>query len=146
MPPPRRFDFIVIGINALHLTVVVASRSIFPSYVSSAFIVRKPKKTSFGSSLYSERSYSSELDSAYEWLAESRALNDPSSSGKISWFQPDNTVRSSSERDATHVKRMPLYPLGAVHVPHSGENHTIINIEPKNVNMSMVSIFEIVLF
>jgi hypothetical protein len=29
--------------------------------------------------------------------------------------------------------------LGAVHIPYSGENYTIINIEPKNVKMAMVS-------
>jgi hypothetical protein len=32
---------------------------------------------------------------------------------------------------------MPLYPLGAVHTPHSGDNYTIINIEPKNVKMAL---------
>jgi len=32
---------------------------------------------------------------------------------------------------------MPIYPLGAVHIPHSGENYTIVNIEQKNVKMAM---------
>lgn len=31
---------------------------------------------------------------------------------------------------------MPLYPLSAVHVPYSGEDHTLINVEPRNVKMS----------
>jgi hypothetical protein len=90
--------------------------------------------------LYSDRSHSSELDSAYEWLAESRAQNEPSIHGKIKWFSPDTTTISDSNIDDVEIKRVPLYPLGAVHVPHSGENHTIINIEPKNVKMAMVCI------
>jgi hypothetical protein len=79
-----------------------------------------------------KRSYSSELDSAYEWLARDRFINEPTKHGEIRWFNP-NTVNSNCNTD----QRMPLYPLGAVHTPHSGDNYTIINIEPKNVKMAL---------
>ena len=84
------------------------------------------------------RSYSSELDSAYEWLARDRFINGPTKHGEIRWFNP-NTVNSNSDTDLGNVdiQRMPMYPLGAVHTPHSGENYTIINIEPKNVKMAL---------
>eukprot|EP00985_Skeletonema_marinoi_P010542 scaffold4945_cov79-Skeletonema_marinoi.AAC.3 len=32
--------------------------------------------------------------------------------------------------------RVPLYPLTAVYTPHSGENHTLVNTEPRNVQMA----------
>lgn len=84
------------------------------------------------------RSYSSELDSAYEWLARDRFINEPTKHGEIRWFDP-NTSNSNCDTDLGNVdvQRMPLYPLGAVHTPYSGENYTIINIEPKNVKMAL---------
>ena len=144
MPPPLRLglEFIIICTIQLYATIEVASRSIFPTYASSAFVGQWKSSSSsgsFASSLYSERSYSSDLDSAYEWLAEARALNKPSSQGRIRWFHPDFT--STLSNNDTEIQKMPLYPLGAVHVPHSGENHTIINIDPKNVKMSVVCAF-----
>ena len=144
MPPPLRLglEFIIICTIQLYATIEVASRSFFPTYASSAFVGQWKSSSSsgsFASSLYSERSYSSDLDSAYEWLAESRALNEPSFQGRIRWFHPDFT--STLSNNDTEIQKMPLYPLGAVHVPHSGENHTIINIDPKNVKMSVVCAF-----
>ena len=145
MPPPLRLglEFIIICTIQLYATIEVASRSIFPTYASSAFVGQWKSSSSsgsFASSLYSKRSYSSDLDSAYEWLAEARALNKPSSQGRIRWFHPDSTS-TSSNKEIKEIQKMPLYPLGAVHVPHSGENHTIINIDPKNVKMSVVCAF-----
>ena len=78
------------------------------------------------------RSYSSELDSSYEWLARDRFINEPTKHGEIRWFNPSDTDLGNVD-----TQRMPLYPLGAVHTPHSGENYTIINIEPKNVKMAL---------
>ncbi|KAL3805514.1 hypothetical protein ACHAW5_011185 [Stephanodiscus triporus] len=89
-----------------------------------------------------KRSYSSDLDSAYEWLAKDRFLNEPEKHVEIRWFHPNAAIADDDDtcyggNNYTKVKRMPLYPLGAVHIPHSGENYTIINIEPRNVKMAM---------
>lgn len=79
-----------------------------------------------------KKTYSSDLDTAYEYLAKDR----------IKWFDPSDTNYIKTDTDISYeVKRMPLYPLGAVHVPYSGENHTLINVEPKNVKMAMVSLY-----
>jgi len=79
-----------------------------------------------------KKTYSSDLDTAYEYLAKDR----------FDWFDPADTNYIKTDTDIScEVKRMPLYPLGAVHVPYSGENHTLINIEPKNVKMAMVSLY-----
>ena len=83
-----------------------------------------------------ERSYSSDLDTAYEWLSKDRALSEPEGHGEIGWFHPTSDKCSD---EGTATMRMPIYPLGAVHIPHAGENYTIINIEQKNVKMAMVS-------
>ena len=87
-----------------------------------------------------ERRYSSDLDTAYEWLANDRLGNEQSCGGKFKWFDPDINLAEDKDEmknddGILDVKRMPLYPLGAVHIPYSGENHTLINIEPKNVKM-----------
>ncbi|KAL3815241.1 hypothetical protein ACHAXA_002290 [Cyclostephanos tholiformis] len=88
-----------------------------------------------------ERLYSSELDSAYEWLARDRFLNEPEKKAEIRWLHPNTTIADSTtgygDNDHVVVEKMPLYPLGAVHIPYSEENYTIINIEPKNVKMAM---------
>jgi hypothetical protein len=140
MPTPQLLKFIRIICSITSSEAFAASRCILPTLARPfAFNSQCKSRTSSGStSLYSDRSHSSELDSAYEWLAESRVQNDPSIHGKIKWFHPNNTA--DSKIDDIEFKRIPLYPLGAVHVPHSGENHTIINIEPKNVKMAMVGI------
>ena len=79
-----------------------------------------------------KKTYSADLDTAYEFLAKDR----------LEWFDPTDTNYIKTDTDIDYeVKRMPLYPLGAVHVPYSGENHTLINIEPKNVKMAMVSLY-----
>jgi len=90
-----------------------------------------------------ERSYSSDLDTAFEWLAKDRLINEPDRHEEIRWFHPSSSSKNEAAPDGTNniidedIKRMPLYPLGAVHIPHSGENYTIINIEQKNVKMAM---------
>jgi len=79
-----------------------------------------------------KKTYSSDLDTAYEYLAKDW----------FDWFDPADANYIKTDTDINYeVKRMPLYPLGAVHVPYSGENHTLINIEPKNVKMAMVSLY-----
>lgn len=84
--------------------------------------------------LHLERSYSSDLDTAYEWLS-----YEPERRGKIKWFHPDDATADENEYgDDDEIKKMPLYPLGAVHIPHSGENHTLVNIEKRNVRMATV--------
>ena len=88
--------------------------------------------------LRAERSYSSDLDTSYEWLSRERATNAPERHDEIRWFHQDDAREEDGDRD-TDTIRMPLYPLGAVHVPHAGENYTIVNIEQKNVKMAMVS-------
>ncbi|KAL7548634.1 hypothetical protein ACHAWF_011903 [Thalassiosira exigua] len=96
--------------------------------------------------MLAERSYSSDLDTAYEWLANDRVLSEPEKHDEISWFCPSTSMHSAAshvdggsgedEDDEAGIKMMPLYPLRAVHIPHSGQNFTIINIESKNVQMT----------
>jgi hypothetical protein len=138
-----------------HLVFTIASANAFVNrrngYAPTVFRLTDSQLT--GLSLYTarsnysesvvERSYSPELDSAYEWLARDRFLNEPEKNGEIRWFHPNTAIPDSAagygENDHDVVERMPLYPLGAVHIPYSEENYTIINIEPKNVKMALVS-------
>ena len=81
--------------------------------------------------------YSSDLDTAYEWLAADRVTDDPENHVAIKWLNIYDTTNIAIDDDHNDIVKMPLYPLGAVHVPYSNENHTIINIEPRNVKMAM---------
>ena len=147
MPSRRSLKYLV-------FVAMIASTDAFVNRRRAYYALVRPGKSQLtGLSLnaarsnYSEsvvkRSYSSELDSAYEWLAKDRFLNEPEKHGEIRWFHPNAAIAGSNtgygDSDCIAVKRMPLYPLGAVHIPYSGENYTIINIEPKNVKMAMVS-------
>ncbi len=110
----------------------------------------------------------SELDTAFEWLARERVEKeefitsssvhgndgvDDDATGKrgenrnggakrqeIQWFSPSELHNGKgNDENVSDWKTMPLYPLGEVHVPFSGENHTLINTEPRNVKMARVS-------
>ena len=93
--------------------------------------------SSINSELYSEKSCSSDLDTAFEWLGNERCRNEPKRHKRLSWLDPSPSA-SVDNVDGDIMKRMPIYPLGAVHVPHSEQNHTIVSTEPKNVKMAMV--------
>mmetsp|Transcript_30491 Transcript_30491/g.64562 ORF Transcript_30491/g.64562 Transcript_30491/m.64562 type:complete len:442 (+) Transcript_30491:70-1395(+) len=133
--PSQRLVYLIISTIAASETIVGSSHfsnCINARYVAPAFIA--PGKSNLqGVPLCA---HSTDLDTAYEWLAKDRVLNEPERHEKISWFDPD-TTDSGKDHDGTEIQRMPLYPLGAVHVPHSGENHTIINTEPQNVKMAL---------
>lgn len=92
-------------------------------------------------------SYPSDLDTAYEWIA-----NEKYSDSSLQWFDPTELTHPSSNRfhledvEQNYVEglsTMPLYPLGAVHIPYSGVNYTLNNIEERNVNMARVSFVDI---
>mmetsp|Transcript_28310 Transcript_28310/g.56768 ORF Transcript_28310/g.56768 Transcript_28310/m.56768 type:complete len:554 (+) Transcript_28310:125-1786(+) len=108
----------------------------------------------------------SELDTALEWLARERSSREKSNhsslpgrdggdnvtgsrSGdangdggakrnEIQWFSPTEFQKDEGDDDERRLEweTMPLYPLGEVHVPFSGENHALINTEPRNVKMA----------
>ena len=92
------------------------------------------------------RSYPTDMDTAYEWLATDRFSKDPVNHVEIRWFHPsDIGTRKAFHLEADfaipeNIKKMPLYPLGCVHVPYSQGNYTLINIEERNVNMAKVRI------
>lgn len=70
-------------------------------------------------------SYSSDLNTALEWLAQDRCSS-------IHWFCPHTSAGvgdvASVDENASDIGRMPLYPVGVVHIPYSGENCTFVNI------------------
>lgn len=87
-----------------------------------------------------QRSYSADLTTAYEWLARERCESRPTRHRDMRWFDPRAPGASDDEEEideGMEVASMPLYPMGAVHIPYSGENCTIVNIEQKNVKMAM---------
>lgn len=92
------------------------------------------------------RSYPTDLDTAYEWLATDRLSKDPINHVEIRWFHPSDigthkTFRIEADFAIPEkLEKMPLYPLGCVHVPYSQGNYTLINIEESNVKMAKVII------
>jgi len=92
--------------------------------------------TSLNSHRDHQRQFTSDLDTSLEWLAKERQDNDDNY--PIDWM--DTHIIASSQSTPTdneeETLRVPLYPLTAVYTPHSGENHTLVNTEPRNVQMA----------
>ena len=76
--------------------------------------------------------FTSDLDTSLEWLAKERHETD--GHYPIDWIDDHSTSTSSCEEET--ILQVPLYPLGAVFTPHSGENHTLVNTEQRNVQMA----------
>ena len=79
--------------------------------------------------------FTSDLDTSLEWLAKERQEND-SDNFPIDWFDAHITDDKQIINNEEETLRVPLYPLTAVYTPHSGENHTLVNTEPRNVKMA----------
>jgi len=102
---------------------------------SSTFVL--DTTTSLCSQFNNRQKFTSDLDTSLEWLAKERQDND-SDNYPIDWFDascstPKNNIHDKEEET---LLRVPLYPLTAVYTPHSGENHTLVNTEPRNVKMA----------
>lgn len=81
--------------------------------------------------------FTSDLDTSLEWLAKERQIHDSDYTFPIQWFDADdNKTGNHNVEDTSKLLRVPLYPLNAVYTPHSGENHTLVNTEPRNVKMT----------
>lgn len=93
--------------------------------------------TSLSSHQDQRRQFTSDLDTSLEWLAKERQESDDDNY-PIEWL--DAHITSSLQHidnyDEQEILRVPIYPLPAVYTPHSGENHTIVNTEPRNVQMA----------
>jgi len=85
-----------------------------------------------------QRQFTSDLDTSLEWLAKER--QDTDDNYPIDWMDTSHIIASSQSTPTTdneeETLRVPLYPLTAVYTPHSGENHTLVNTEPRNVQMA----------
>ncbi|KAK1743419.1 hypothetical protein QTG54_006040 [Skeletonema marinoi] len=93
--------------------------------------------TSLSSHRDHQRQFTSDLDTSLEWLAKERQDNDDNY--PIDWMDTHITIASSQSTPTDNKEetlRVPLYPLTAVYTPHSGENHTLVNTEPRNVQMA----------
>lgn len=71
------------------------------------------------------------LTTAYEQILDQRRILD--SSYREIGLIDDATFESISGE----YEIVPLYPLPAVYLPHTGENHTLCNTEPQNIAMAM---------
>lgn len=86
---------------------------------------------------HDHRQFTSDLDTSLEWLARERQENNENY--PIDWLDAQLTSASANTDiidQEGELLRVPLYPLPAVYTPHSGENHTIVNTEPRNVQMA----------
>ena len=134
--PSLHFQLVIAAVTIL-ASEILARRSTNLAFITLPINIQKQINKQRHNSIITtlqqstKKTYSSDLDTAYEYLSKDR----------FDWFDPSDTNYIKTDTDISYeVKRMPLYPLGAVHVPYSGENHTLICIEPKNVKMAMVSL------
>lgn len=79
------------------------------------------------------------LTSAVERLASERCQSQSEYYHYLNWFDPsvvDDAARTRGDKDDSRCTELPLYPLSAVYLPHPDINHTLINIEPRNLQMA----------
>jgi hypothetical protein len=72
------------------------------------------------------------LNSALESLADQRGWTN-SAYHNVHFLDPTETTTT----DDDNTRSMPLYPLNAVYIPHTGVNHTLNNVERRNVQMAL---------
>ena len=100
----------------------------------------------------SSRSALSSLTTALEWIAEDREQRSKANNSttknipyqSITWIDPSSSSSSPSDLLASRISNesrsgewiMPLYPLEATYLP-SGTNHTLNNVEPRNIQMAL---------
>lgn len=98
--------------------------------------------------LHTPNHYPTDLDTAYEWIVQIRNNQQQGpSSIVISWFHPQDLESKSNpfhleDAEQNHCQnyvKMPLYPVGAVHLPYCG-NYTLNNVQERNVNMAKVRV------
>lgn len=80
--------------------------------------------------LLSSRAQSFVISTAWQWCADER-LSEP----EITWIEPRKHRTNDIATNGSII--VPLYPLPATFLPTSGVNHTLNNVEPKNVAMAL---------
>ena len=109
---------------------------IYPLIYRSSYTSSRPSR---GASLLRIHN----LQTAWEWLADQRMEEEGYQ--HLSWMDvndesqvvsEDNPQNNSNDED-DELFSLPLYPVPAVHLPCTGVNYTLNNIEPRNVKMAL---------
>ena len=78
------------------------------------------------------------LSTAWEWIVEKRAQSGEEYYRELSWLEPlDEKAQSTNETSLSSWDDIPLYPIPAVYLPVAGVNHTLNNVEPRNIQMTL---------
>jgi len=80
------------------------------------------------------------LTTALEYLAEERAARDNDASAaykRLTWFDPTLPLSTKDVSTESTSVTLPLYPLSATYLPVPGVNHTLNNIQPRNIRMAL---------
>jgi hypothetical protein len=114
--------------TALLICTSVASFPVFDK-------TRRYEKSHVSATLYAHG-----LTTAFEWLSEQRYNND--AYNHIRWMDPSSSHQEEGEslsKATTETTQMimPLYPLSATYLPAHDVNHTLNNVEPRNVQMAL---------
>jgi hypothetical protein len=85
------------------------------------------------------------LNTAFEFLADERCMRDAAYKG-LHWFDPTQSIDhptslaveyDDDNNDDDSCLTLPLYPLSATYLPAVGVNHTLNNVQPRNIRMAL---------
>jgi hypothetical protein len=77
------------------------------------------------------------LQTALEFLADERCMLFPAYKS-IHWFDPTKSINhDADDDDDSGCMTLPLYPLSATYLPAMGVNHTLNNVQPRNIRMAL---------
>lgn len=79
------------------------------------------------------------LQTSLEFLADERCMRDADAAYKgLHWFDPTQSIDLGEDGDKDDsCLTLPLYPLSATYLPAMGVNHTLNNVQPKNICMAL---------
>jgi hypothetical protein len=76
------------------------------------------------------------LQTSLEFLADERSMRGDAAYKGLSWFDPMESIDLNGVNDYSCLT-LPLYPLSATYLPAMGVNHTLNNVQPKNICMAL---------
>jgi hypothetical protein len=76
------------------------------------------------------------LQTSLEFLADERSMRGDAAYKGLHWFDPTESIDLNGINDYSCLT-LPLYPLSATYLPAMRVNHTLNNVQPKNICMAL---------
>jgi hypothetical protein len=126
-------SFVLLNVGAFHLGHLVPPVTKWRIPVRN--VAALPTRSSCFKGVLTLRSAHS-LQTSLEFLADERSMRGDAAYKGLHWFDPTQSIDLHGIDDYPCLT-LPLYPLSATYLPAMGVNHTLNNVQPKNICMAL---------